>query len=302
MPGVIKLATNGMQVDRMGKTGLLQITSFVRIPVPGMKLETVHTKFAFEVAELNSSRYVIIVGNDLWRRFFPSIPGEYTGGNNANRTVSLENECKVNSGDGDMNVNAMNILPVLLPSMNDLRQDGLVGTALVNEFPKRHSLETEPGLEEVYTKNRNQVLLHAEPLLIINRAITGFCNLPQCVVILDVDPVKRDRLFRKQYKIPESAKPAVSACVSRWLKEDRIELAPTGCPFNNPLTVAPKKDEHGELVGIRVCLDVRALNDALLDQDRFQLPLISEILESFAGKSIFGELDLQEAYLPISAA
>ena len=43
--------------------------------------------------------------------------------------------------------------------------------------------------------------------------------------------------------------------------------------------------------------DVRALNAAILIQDHFQLPYIRDILDSFAGNSIFGELDLSEAYL-----
>ena len=51
------------------------------------------------------------------------------------------------------------------------------------------------------------------------------------------------------------------------------------------------------MTGIRVCLDTRALNAALIVQDRFQLPYIRDALEQFGGKSILGEFDLQEAYL-----
>ena len=77
----------------------------------------------------------------------------------------------------------------------------------------------------------------------------------------------------------------------------RIELAPAGCPYNSALCVALKKDAFGNFTGIRVCLDTRPLNSALLEQDRFQLPYIRNVLEQFFGCTIFGEFDLSEAYL-----
>ena len=82
------------------------------------------------------------------------------------------------------------------------------------------------------------------------------------------------------------------------LKLAKSAYAPPGCEFNNPLTIAPKKDENGNMTGIRVCLDVRALNNALInDRINFLYQLFRTALESFAGNSIFGEFDLSEAYL-----
>ena len=312
--GVIKLALNGMEVPRMGKTDVLPITALFPISVPGMKLDTIHTQHAFEVAELNSTRYVIIVGNDLWPSFFKAIPLEYTAGYNAQRfntslvpvmlnssqvNTSLGDNSPVNASLAPVMINAINILPVLQPSMDEMihATDGLLGIVPITESPQRHTLETDPSVDELFTRNRTLILQQAEPLLAINRAIVGFCNLPQCIVVLHVDPLKCDKLYRKQYKVAEAAKPAVTACIERWFLDGRIELAPAGCPYNNPLTVAPKKNDLGEIVGIRVCLDVRALNDALLVQDRFQLPYIHDVLEAFGGNRIFGEFDLQEAYL-----
>ena len=85
--------------------------------------------------------------------------------------------------------------------------------------------------------------------------------------------------------------------IDRWLKTGKIMIAPPGCPYNNPITVAPKKDEQGNWTGFRVCLDVRKLNAATLPGDQFQIPLIHTILSSHQGCSIFGEFDLAEAYL-----
>ena len=51
------------------------------------------------------------------------------------------------------------------------------------------------------------------------------------------------------------------------------------------------------MTGIRVCIDPRPLNAALLSNDRFPLPLIRDTLEVFGGCVLFGEFDLSEAYL-----
>ena len=69
-----------------------------------------------------------------------------------------------------------------------------------------------------------------------------------------------------------------------------------GCPYNNPLTVAPKKDDQGQLTGFRVCLDVRRLNLAIIEPE-FQIPIIREVLNNLQGCTIFAEFDLAEAYL-----
>ena len=74
-------------------------------------------------------------------------------------------------------------------------------------------------------------------------------------------------------------------------------LAPVGCEFNLPLTIAPKKDEDGKLTGIRVCLDTRILNAILLSTDKFLIPQIRDTLALFSHCHLFGEFDLSEAYL-----
>ena len=50
------------------------------------------------------------------------------------------------------------------------------------------------------------------------------------------------------------------------------------------------------MTGVRVCLDVRKLNKYLLEDDRFQIPHIPDMLATLAGGTIFGEFDLSEAY------
>ena len=116
---------------------------------------------------------------------------------------------------------------------------------------------------------------------------------------LQLDPVlgTPKKLFTQQYTIPHALQDRADEVVQRWISSGKVVKAPIGCPYNNPILVAPKKDENGEMTGIRVCLDVRKLNAALVDTDRFEIPLIRTVLSRLQGSSIFGEFDLSEAYL-----
>ena len=73
--------------------------------------------------------------------------------------------------------------------------------------------------------------------------------------------------------------------------DDVVSLAPAGCQWNNPLLVVPKPGGN-----IRVCLDPRPLNKLLISGDNFPIPVISDILDLFAGAVIFSALDLKSGY------
>ena len=52
-----------------------------------------------------------------------------------------------------------------------------------------------------------------------------------------------------------------------------ITKAPINCPYNNPLTLAPKKDAMGNITLKRLCLDPRHINK-LLPNDRYPISLM----------------------------
>ena len=292
VPGVIKLAVNNMTAPRNGVTEPVAFTALFPLSIDDRELTPVTLSWSFEVATLGSSTYQCIIGKDLIPKLFgASVPLAYIIG-------EVPGPSSVSSSVPEVTINTL--VPVL--QMDAITSAGIMGTS--QDIPVRAVLNTDPSLEHGYSVKRASIMRQLEPLLEINRNIVGFCNLPECVVHLVVDPVKSagNGLYRKQYKVAESSKPAVSACVDRWFVEERIELAPPGCPFNNPLLVVPKKDDQGQLTGVRICLDVRALNAAITVQDRFQLPYIRDVLESFVGSTIFGELDLAEAYLQFPLA
>ena len=123
-----------------------------------------------------------------------------------------------------------------------------------------------------------------------------FCNHPDATVKLSVKPEHEDKIFRRQYKMPESLREATREVIHRWFKEGKIVKAPKGCKFNTPLLVVPKYDKDGKITGIRVCIDVRQLNKYLEEDDRFEIPYIPDVLGAFKGAKLFGEFDLKEAF------
>ena len=189
---------------------------------------------------------------------------------------------------------------------NDVHNLG-AGPLPVDEQPVRPSLSssTDQPLDHVtpfgvplsVAAEYADKLSSLQQLLEVNEKITGFCTLPGSQVILTIDESQRDKLFRRQYPVPHSLWSLADAIVQRWVNEGKVVPAPVGCPFNLPLTFAPKKDEEGKLTGVRVCLDTRVLNSILLNSDRFQIPYIRDTLSMFAHCSLFGEFDLSEAYL-----
>ena len=175
------------------------------------------------------------------------------------------------------------------------------GTIPFEEQPGRVTASTPANLEQEYQQKCNEILqlAHIQDAIRKNAAITGFCNIVESILKLKIDPQKGTPalLYARQYPLSQRAIDTANPIIMRWLETGKITRAPAGCQYNNPLTVAPKKDENGQLAGFRVCLDVRKLNTAIIDTDHFQIPLIRKVLNNLQGCSIFGEFDLAEAYL-----
>jgi transposase InsO family protein len=168
-----------------------------------------------------------------------------------------------------------------------------------NEQPHRARSGNEGPLSLSHESQRQQLNNKLLVALADNAAITGFCSLPSSTVVLEIDKSKAHSLYRRQYPIADRLWRLADVVIQRWLAEGRIAVASPNCPFNLPLTIAPKKDENGKMTGIRVCLDTRSLNAILVINDRHPLPLMRELLSSFMGCSLFGEFDLSEAYLQL---
>jgi hypothetical protein len=139
------------------------------------------------------------------------------------------------------------------------------------------------------------------PLLDDNEAIPtdAFCTLPQAEVQLDT---AGKTVYRRQYPLADKHMPVIADTIAKWLADGIIKEAPADVygRWNNPLTLAPKKDAAGNKTKHRLCLDPRALN-ILLPDDNFALPLIDDIFRKVKQANIFTTLDLTQAFhrLPI---
>jgi transposase InsO family protein len=308
-------------VPSLGRVENLSLTFFF-LQYAASPVEVTHS---FEILDMSHEQHDVIVGVDLIPSLFPlGVPIDFI--RQADGEARTDGRIRsIRAGTGDV-ASSLSDTPVTSAASSVARTVGVLGDSMPlqaddprlmpglralqeqihsegagdppqQDQPTRMLLETAPSLEQEYAAKRAQLLEELQPVLEINVQITGFCSLPESVVQLHVDPAKKSKLFRKQYPIAAALIPLVREVLQRWLAEGRIESAEQNCEYNNPLLVVPKKDDDGKLTAIRVVLDVRLLNDALLVTDSFPLPSIGEILAQYKNCIIFGEFDLREAYL-----
>jgi len=165
------------------------------------------------------------------------------------------------------------------------------GSVPKGELPAR-LFTSNPDEDEAHRKRVKKAMDALSPLLTKNEQITGFCTHPDSIVSIKIDEQDERKLPLKQYKIAHSLHEPVTKFVDQLVQKGRAKIAPSGCMFNSPLLAVPKKDEHGKMTGVRVCIDIRRVNEHLKNDDKFQLPLIPDLLSSLAHKRYYGEFDL----------
>ena len=297
--GKVAFASTDFMSNRIGKTKPLMLTAMAIMNVePGKDLFVKSIQHQFELMNLDVTKHQFIIGKDLIGTLFPdNIPSSFYLNRTSNVHTGTPALCGINV--------VQNLIETFDDSKVDPNQllDEMVGFGAIppDEVHERVVVSTSSSSEEEYGKIRNEIM--NDPLVLeqieINESISGFCNLLESVVKLDVSPEFEKSGYRKQYGIPESARQAVTDQVNKWFESGKIELAPPDCPFNSSLTVATKKDAFGVFTGFRICLDTRPLNKNIITNDRFTLPYIRDVLEGFLGCQFFGEIDLSEAYLQI---
>jgi hypothetical protein len=292
--GSLKQASTKEPAGRIGVTTPIAVTALFPVPHLREQLPAKAVEHRFEVLELGDESFQFIIGCDLIHRLIPKqLIGEFIPDQSSHSTAA---------GEGVVARRA--VVSFDIPESMDhpsLAIHELAGEGQIPlvERPFKTGVFTPTELEAAYAPKRDKLMNDPDIVsaLAENAQVTGFCNLPETVVHLEIDPALQNKLFRKQYPIAASVMPRVDDVIQRWIRNGKVTRAPPGCMYNSPLLVAPKKDDQGQWTGIRVCLDVRALNAAIRNSDKFQIPKIREALESLAENVIFGEFDLEEAYL-----
>ncbi|KAG7309510.1 hypothetical protein JYU34_005483 [Plutella xylostella] len=119
------------------------------------------------------------------------------------------------------------------------------------------------------------------------------CTTPVYQHSIEIKPDTRP-VYTRPYRLPHSQKEEINKQVESMLKDGIIEEAKS--PWNSPLLLVPKKQDAvtGQKKW-RVVIDYRKLNNHIQD-DKFPLPHISDILDSLSGAVYFSHLDLYQGF------
>lgn len=101
--------------------------------------------------------------------------------------------------------------------------------------------------------------------------------------------------YVKQYRLPPIHRRIIRDKVREMLANDIVE--PSISPWNTPCLVVDKKGASSIEEG-RLVMDYRKLNDVLED-DKFPIASINEILDGMKGARVYSTLDLNQGYFQV---
>lgn len=106
--------------------------------------------------------------------------------------------------------------------------------------------------------------------------------------------VKKDAqpIYSKAYKLPHTQKIEVEEQIQKMVKDKIIEKATSA--WNSPILLVPKKSSDDKKKW-RLVIDYRKLN-TVVEDDKFPLPNIEDIIDALAGAKYFSHLDLSQGY------
>ena len=100
-------------------------------------------------------------------------------------------------------------------------------------------------------------------------------------------------VYRPQYRIPHVHQAALDKEVEQ-MRADGV-ISPSKSSYNSPIVVVPKKDGS-----LRLCVNCfRGLNKKIVE-DRFPLPVMSEVLHNLASSDTFTTLDCMAGFWQIT--
>ncbi|SAM04409.1 hypothetical protein [Absidia glauca] len=206
--------------------------------------------------------------------------------------IDLDDEDRIDCYIGDDLINLFNITVSNIPCHWPDQK--------LESTKENHNIDNppEPNNSPAGTPEDHQEFMQAiQPYTDKNQTIpkTSFCPLDISIIRLETPTIPTNRTNHRQYPIALTLQPLVDEAVATWKAEGTIVDAPIDTTWNSPITLAPKKDEHGNVTGHRPCLDPRHINKHLPD-DVYPLPLIKDIFESMHGATVFTTLDLKSAF------
>jgi hypothetical protein len=138
-------------------------------------------------------------------------------------------------------------------------------------------------------------------------SVRAICAKYSDVFYMENDPMTSTHIYRqsirlkpnanpiyvKPYRIPHSQRQEIEKQVNQMLKDDIIEESRS--EWSSPILLVPKKPDGNGNKKWRLVIDYRRLNEQLQDE-KFPLANITDILDSLCGAVYFTTLDLNQGY------
>ncbi|KAK3741501.1 hypothetical protein QZH41_002971 [Actinostola sp. cb2023] len=96
-------------------------------------------------------------------------------------------------------------------------------------------------------------------------------------------------LAQRHRRVPFHMRDQVEAELKNLQDLDIIERAEGPTPWVSPIVIVPKK------VGIRICVDMRAANEAI-ERERHPVPTVEDLIVDLNGSTVFSKIDLNQGY------
>lgn len=103
-------------------------------------------------------------------------------------------------------------------------------------------------------------------------------------------------VYVKPYRLPHAQKAELKKQVDNLLEQGIIE--PCSSEWSSPVVLVPKKSDSNGEKKWRLVIDYRKLNNCIQD-DKFPLPNISDILDSLSGCIYYTHLDLNQGFFNV---
>lgn len=153
---------------------------------------------------------------------------------------------------------------------------------LLKELELCHLAPTEKRhIEQICTKYADIFCLESDKL-----TVTDIYS-PVIKVKTEVQPI-----YSKPYRLPNSRRSEVEKQINKMIDENIIEK--TTSAWNSPILLVSKKSSE-DTKKWRLVIDYRKVNTAVQD-DKFPLPNIDEIIDALAEARYFSHLDLSQGY------
>lgn len=122
----------------------------------------------------------------------------------------------------------------------------------------------------------------------------GHCTHPMAMIYLETGDA--EPIFIKQYRMPHSMDGMADEEIQKDIRDAVLKPFYGTSEWNFPYICVAVRDETGKIISVRVCVDVRRLNNILKNMDCYPLPDIEELFERLAGYKRYCVVDIKSFF------